>query len=1282
MSGARGSDAGSARRRVVFSPAVAILLGALSLSAAASVQAQDAPFWSARLSVFAVPGGFGCEPARMGELFSCSALLTDDDFTLGGTEFSILRIRDFGEEHDRLEVTFDQAIESPPQDLKFCLGTDAYDFPDASFREYGWDADAGWSAGTTVFVSIGNSCQAPSTDATLSGLTASSSTSSGGTYTALTLTPTTFSATTTNYTATVASERTHAKLTPTATHASATVEVRKGMSGSFTTVPRGSASAPIGLDVGANAITLRVTAQDGTTKDYTVTITRQAPQSSNANLSSLAASSSTSAEGTYAALTLTPATFSPATTGYAATVANARTHAKLTPTVEDSGKATVTVAGMTVDSGSASGPISLNQGVNPITVRVTAEDGTTKDYTVTITRDASQATPTVSLSASPNPVDEGSPVTVTATLSAVATSTMDIPLRLTDDTAEPEDHGMLTSITISSGSTSGTGTIATNQDTGRDDEAFTVALGALPPEVAAGTPSSVQVSIRDDDRPPTGPTPPTGGTPEDGGESANGSPSVRASCAPCETGPGGEVRLTARASDPDGDRLTYRWSAPEGSFPEGSGRASARWRAPFRLGRVRIRVRVSDGAGGSATDTVTVEVVNEVPAFGASSYAFGLRENEDGSRQAVALGAVTAEDPDGDALTYDLVFGDRERFAVGASDGAVRYVGPGEDYESGPKRHSLTVRARDPHGAEALARVVVEVTNVNEAPAAVGTIPDRTLPENGAPEAVEVGRYFADEDGDALTYRAWSSDPRILAVEVVGPVLTLTPREYGSAIVTVTAEDPEGLTAEQTFGVGIDDELARWTVRQTLAGMARGHMASARLMLGRRASAAGPAGGSRLTVLGRSVPLDGAAVRAATQLLAGWAARAAEHGEGSDRLGVGSAVGPRGAGMGSGWPGGGNRFAGLGGVFGGFRGGMDPLRGSEFQLAVGGAPGDSGVPGRAWQVWGRGDIQTFAGAPAGVTDYEGDVRTGYVGVDRVLSERLMAGVAVSRSLGGGDWRAAGTRGALSTRLTAAYPYVRWTDGPTSAWAAIGGGRGSAENERQTGRTGASDVDLRLGLVEGRRQVAALGGVRLAARADAAWAQLRTGAGEETVDGQSVTVHQVRAGAEASRALRWDSGLSLVPFGELHVRRDGGAGAAGTGVELVAGTRLSAGRVRLDAQGRLLALHSASGYRERGVGVTLGVGSGGRTGLSLSVSPRWGDAATDGGTLWEEQAYRRSLRKAVADRWALDARGEYGVRLRGGGLLTWFGSLSRSAYGRRFVVGGRFGADDGMLPPGW
>ncbi len=220
----------------------------------------------------------------------------------------------------------------------------------------------------SAWVTLSN--QVPgSANADLSGLTASAAESLGGTYSMLGLTPSTFSASTASYTATVPHAITHVKLTPTVADAAASVTV------DGTTVNSGSDSGVIALEVGANAITVRVTAENLTSKDYTVTVTRQAA-SSNADLSALTASASRSAGGTFSALRLRPSTFSPSTTSYRATVPNTTTHVKLTPTVSQE-DATVRVDGTAVRSGSDSGVIALEVGANVITVRVTAEDGTT-----------------------------------------------------------------------------------------------------------------------------------------------------------------------------------------------------------------------------------------------------------------------------------------------------------------------------------------------------------------------------------------------------------------------------------------------------------------------------------------------------------------------------------------------------------------------------------------------------------------------------------------------------------------------------------------------------------------------------------------------------------------------------------------------------------------------------------------------------------------------------------------------------------------------------------------
>ena len=65
--------------------------------------------------------------------------------------------------------------------------------------------------------------------------------------------------------------------------------------------------------------------------------------------------------------------------------------------------------------------------------------------------------------------------------------------------------------------------------------------------------------------------------------------------------------MTGDAQDPDGDPLTYRWSAPSGSFASPTDRQTV-WTAPNQEGAVPVTVTVNDGRGGTASDTVTIQV--------------------------------------------------------------------------------------------------------------------------------------------------------------------------------------------------------------------------------------------------------------------------------------------------------------------------------------------------------------------------------------------------------------------------------------------------------------------------------------------------------------------------------------------------------------------------------------------------------------------------------------------------------------------------------------------------
>ncbi len=85
-----------------------------------------------------------------------------------------------------------------------------------------------------------------------------------------------FTSGTTAYTASVSNTNTTITITPTAARASSAIEVRIN-GGAYAAVSSGTASAALVLPVGTgNTLDVRVTAQDGTIKTYTTTITRPA----------------------------------------------------------------------------------------------------------------------------------------------------------------------------------------------------------------------------------------------------------------------------------------------------------------------------------------------------------------------------------------------------------------------------------------------------------------------------------------------------------------------------------------------------------------------------------------------------------------------------------------------------------------------------------------------------------------------------------------------------------------------------------------------------------------------------------------------------------------------------------------------------------------------------------------------------------------------------------------------------------------------------------------------
>ncbi len=69
-----------------------------------------------------------------------------------------------------------------------------------------------------------------------------------------------------------------------------------------------------------------------------------------------------------------------------------------------------------------------------------------------------------------------------------------------------------------------------------------------------------------------------------------------------------EYTVSGVASDPDGDSLTYQWSTTGGSILDNTSNP-IKWTTPANAGDYNLTVTVDDGKGGTAIETVTVEVL-------------------------------------------------------------------------------------------------------------------------------------------------------------------------------------------------------------------------------------------------------------------------------------------------------------------------------------------------------------------------------------------------------------------------------------------------------------------------------------------------------------------------------------------------------------------------------------------------------------------------------------------------------------------------------------------------
>ena len=116
-------------------------------------------------------------------------------------------------------------------------------------------------------------------------------------------------------------------------------------------------------------------------------------------------------------------------------------------------------------------------------------------------------------------------------------------------------------------------------------------------------------------------------------------------------------------------------------------------------------------------------------------------------------------------------------------------------------RGTMVCAPADQEFLEWLATISFSGEICNRPPQPVDTIPAQRLTTLGPAVGVSLGPYFSDPDDDPLTYAAASGNEGAVTAFASGDTVWLTPGAAGTATVTVTASDPEGLSATQAMAV-------------------------------------------------------------------------------------------------------------------------------------------------------------------------------------------------------------------------------------------------------------------------------------------------------------------------------------------------------------------------------------------------------------------------------------------------------------------------------------------------
>ncbi|MBW5415824.1 Ig-like domain-containing protein [Pseudomonas sp. MAG002Y] len=256
------------------------------------------------------------------------------------------------------------------------------------------------------------------------------------------------------------------------------------------------------------------------------------------------------------------------------------------------------------------------------------------------------------------------------------------------------------------------------------------------------------------------------------------------------------IDVLADARDVDGDTLTVTTaSALNGTVSLNTdGTLLYTPEANFN-GVDTVTYTITDRYGSTVTATVTVTVtpINDAPVASPST-ATTLEDTP--LRLDVT---ANASDVDGDRLTVVSASATNGSVSL-AVDGTLLYT-PNADFRGSD---TLTYTLSDGNGGTVTSTVLITVTPVNDAPSIRTSLPDQAV-SDGSTFVLNVSGYFADVDGDTLSYSATGLPQGLFLDPVTGMISgTLagnasTQGNNGLYTITFTASDGLGGSISQTM---------------------------------------------------------------------------------------------------------------------------------------------------------------------------------------------------------------------------------------------------------------------------------------------------------------------------------------------------------------------------------------------------------------------------------------------------------------------------------------------------